>query len=142
MCGATGTSSQEAEFKAIMESYERSISSHKFYKFEGSAHELARLEMDWINPMYYVPLTEKQITENGFDKFDEDLELQWINGYYYENHIKNEVYVPTDLVFYGFKHNSMINVFIMQILLEWRHIMMFVGQKRERLWNYVNEMQL
>lgn len=106
MCGATGTSSQEAEFKAIMESYERSISSHKFYKFEGSAHELARLEMDWINPMYYVPLTEKQITENGFDKFDEDLELQWINGYYYENHIKNEVYVPTDLVFYGFKHNS------------------------------------
>ena len=106
LCGATGTSEKESEFKAVMEGYERAISGNVRHNFFCSAKDLTAMNYNWIDPRLYVPLSNKQVSENGFDYFDKELPIKWIKGYTIKNGVKQTICVPVDLVFYGFTHEA------------------------------------
>ena len=95
--GATSPSYADAVFKATVEGYERWLSSQVRVDFHGSANELNK---PWINPKKYFPLTEEQAKKNGTVPFSKDLPIDWTKGVSFDG---SEIYVPSDIVYYGQK---------------------------------------
>lgn len=98
--GATSTSYVDATFKALIEGYERWASSQVRVDFSGSAKELSR---PWMHPKLIAPLTEEQARKNGVVPFSEDLSINWTKGISFDG---TEIYIPSDIVYYGHKSDK------------------------------------
>lgn len=97
--GATSASSEHAIFKAVIEAHERKVSGISRIDFMGSAKELENLGKAWLDPNDFVPLTREQSDKSRLTVFHENLDISWTKGMYYKDEV--EVYIPTDLVYYG-----------------------------------------
>lgn len=93
--GATSVSYADARFKATVEGYERWLCTVDRSTCFGSAREL---KGRWLDPRKYVPLTEAQAAKCGVAVFDEDLPIGWTMG---KDAYDDQVYVPSDIVYYG-----------------------------------------
>lgn len=100
--GATSLSYEHAVFKANIEAYERKISGCAKVDFIGTAMELEKNSKNWLNPNDYVPLEIGQCEMNNINRFHNRLEIEWTKGYSYES--GDDIYIPTDIVFYGHQH--------------------------------------
>lgn len=101
IAGATSTSYVHAIFKASIEGYERKISGMSRVDFDGSAVELQKSGKPYINPALLAPLTSVQAKNCGVVPFSRALPIQWTKGFSYQQNC--EVYIPTDIVYYGHK---------------------------------------
>ncbi len=95
--GATSPSYADAVFKATIEGYERWLSGQVRVDFHGPANELGK---PWIHPKYIAPLTKEQSKKCGVVPFSEDLPIDWTKGTLFDG---SEIYVPSDIVYYGQK---------------------------------------
>lgn len=95
--GATSPSYAEAVFKATIEGYERYQSSQMRVDFRGSSNQVPG---KWLDPKVYFPLTEEQAKKCGVKFFTNDLVINWTLGANYDG---SDIYVPSDLVYYGQK---------------------------------------
>ena len=102
IAGATSTSYVHAIFKANVEAYERKLSGNARVDFTGTASDLAVKKKKWLNPNEIVPLTKEQHLKSNTSIFSENLDIQWTKGYSYK--LNSDIYIPTDLVYYGHKH--------------------------------------
>ena len=102
MAGATSASYSHAVFKAVIEAYERKISSQVRIDYFGSADDLDKQGLSWLDPTAYVPLTKLQMEKCGVVPFSKTLSIQWTQGFSYID--KTKILVPSDIVYYG--HNS------------------------------------
>ncbi len=98
--GATSSSYADAVFKATMEGYERFQSSRVRIDFHGSAKQVPS---KWLDPRTYFPLTADQVERCGVKYFTENLVINWTLGIDYD---KSEIYIPSDLVYYGQKDHE------------------------------------
>jgi len=98
--GATSPAYADAAFKAVIEGYERWNSSQIRVDYEGSAKDCPGA---WLDPKNYFPLTREQASSCGLKEFTENLPITWVKGFNYDSTGYREVYVPTDLVYYGQK---------------------------------------
>lgn len=98
--GATSPSYADAVFKATIEGHERFQSSQVRVDFRGSAN---RVLGKWLDPKMYYPLTEEQAGKCGVKSFVNDLVINWTLGTNYDG---SEIYVPSDLVYYGQKDDE------------------------------------
>ena len=98
--GATSPSYADAVFKATIEGYERYQSSQVRVDFHGSANQVPG---KWLDPKVYFPLTEEQAKKCGVKFFTNDLVINWTLGTNYDG---SEIYVPSDLVYYGQKDDK------------------------------------
>jgi thiazole/oxazole-forming peptide maturase SagD family component len=94
--GATSPSYADAIFKAVIEGYERWMSGQVRTDFYGSAQELK----NWVNPQLFFPLTKEQTEKCGVTQFLETLSINWTIGKKSDN---SNVFVPSDIVYYGQK---------------------------------------
>lgn len=92
--GGTGTSYNEAVFKAAIEGYERWRSSQVRVDYRGRAKDLK----SWLDPDEYFPLTKEQTEKYGVNYFTPTLSLDWTIG---EKMDGSKIYIPSDLVYYG-----------------------------------------
>lgn len=98
--GSTSSSYVDAAFKAVIEGYEHWRSGILRVDFFGSAKNLNN---NWIHPKLISPLSKEQTEKCGVSYFTEDLEIPWTDG----TDIKgNTVYVPSDIVYYGYETNQ------------------------------------
>lgn len=97
--GATSASSEHAIFKAVIEAHERKVSGMAQIDFLGSAKELEQSGRVWLDPRDIIPLTKEQSDKCGLTVFHENLDIPWTRGVYCKD--KAEIYIPTDLVYYG-----------------------------------------
>ncbi len=95
--GATSPSYADAVFKATIEGYECYQSSQVRVDFRGSANQVPG---KWLDPRAYFPLTEEQAKKCGVKFFMKDLVINWTLGTNYDG---SEIYIPSDLVYYGQK---------------------------------------
>ena len=95
--GATSPSYADAVFKATIEGYERWLSGQVRVDFHGSANEL---DKTWIHPKFIAPLTSEQAAKSGVAYFTNDLPINWTKGVSFNG---SEIYVPSDIVYYGQK---------------------------------------
>lgn len=95
--GATSTSYADAAFKATIEGYERWLSGRVRVDFYGSANELNEA---WAHPKLIAPLTNEQAMKNKLACFTKDLTISWTKGRLFNG---SEIYVPSDIVYYGQK---------------------------------------
>lgn len=95
--GATSTSLQGAMFKAIIEGYERKVSGKSKVDYFGCAKDI---KGEWLHPYDIRTLTDEQIEYLKLTKFTNAVDIHWTKGYYYKN-LHKEVFVPSDLVYYG-----------------------------------------
>lgn len=111
--GATSTSYVDATFKAIIEGYERWRSGQVRVDYYGSANSLK----NWLHPKLIAPLTKDQTEKCGVAYFTKHLEIPWTRGINFDG---SEIYVPSDIVYYGqeskknricFSHSSGIAAF-------------------------------
>ena len=98
--GATSPSYADAVFKATIEGYERYQSSQVRVDFRGSANQVPG---KWLDPRAYFPLTEEQAKKCGVKFFTKDLVINWTLGTNYDG---SEIYIPSDLVYYGQKDDK------------------------------------
>lgn len=98
--GATSPSYADAVFKATIEGYERYQSSQVRVDFRGSANQVPG---KWLDPRAYFPLTEEQAKKCGVKFFTKDLVINWTLGTSYDG---SEIYIPSDLVYYGQKDDE------------------------------------
>jgi sagB-type dehydrogenase domain protein len=98
--GATSTSYADAVFKATIEGYERYQSSQVRVDFRGCANQVPGI---WLDPRVYFPLTEEQARKCGVKFFTNNLVINWTLGTNYDG---SEIYVPSDLVYYGQKDDE------------------------------------
>ncbi|MBR0372505.1 YcaO-like family protein [Candidatus Saccharibacteria bacterium] len=98
--GATSPSYADAVFKATIEGYERYQSSQVRADFRGSANQVPG---KWLDPRVYFPLTEEQAKKCGVKFFTKDLVINWTLGTNYDG---SEIYIPSDLVYYGQKDDE------------------------------------
>ena len=98
--GATSTSYADATFKAVIEGYERWRSSRMRVDFQGSASQVPG---EWLDPREYFPLTEDQADKCNVEFFTEDLSINWTLG---SKHDGSEIYIPSDLIYYGQKDDA------------------------------------
>lgn len=96
VAGATSNSRNFAITKAIIEAYERGCSGIRRVDLSATAHSINSL---WLDPRHIRPLTNEQIRNTELISFDEDLTIDWTEGYYL--HSNHRIFVPSDLVFYG-----------------------------------------
>lgn len=99
--GGTSTSYHGAVLKAIVEAYERKRSGICHFDYFGSSKDLT---CDWISPYSIRPLTNEQINYLKLRKFNEYTHIHWTKGYYKTTN--NEVFVPSDLIYYGKEYCS------------------------------------
>ena len=99
--GATSPSYADAVFKATVEGYERFYSSQVRVDFRGSANEMCGKK--WLDPKLYFPLTEEQAEKCGVKPFTGDLVINWTLGI---DHNGVDVFVPSDLIYYGQKDDE------------------------------------
>lgn len=97
--GATSTSYADAVFKATVEGYERWCSGQVRIDYCGPAKNLK----NWIHPKYIAPLTKEQAKKCGTVYFDENLPIDWTRGMRCDG---QEIYIPSDIVYYGHKSNK------------------------------------
>lgn len=93
--GATSPSYADAVFKATIEGYERFQSSQVRVDFRGSADQILG---KWLDPRIYFPLTKEQAMKCRVKSFANNLVINWTLGTNYDG---SEIYVPSDLVYYG-----------------------------------------
>ncbi|MBI1146764.1 YcaO-like family protein [Candidatus Saccharibacteria bacterium] len=98
--GATSPSYVDAVFKATIEGYERYQSSQVRVDFRGCASQVPG---KWLDPRVYFPLTEEQAKKCGVKFFTNDLVINWTLGTNYDG---SEIYIPSDLVYYGQKNDE------------------------------------
>lgn len=98
--GATSPSYADAVFKATIEGYERYQSSQVRVDFRDCANQVPG---KWLDPKMYFPLTEEQAKKCGVRFFTNDLIINWTLGTNYDG---SEIYVPSDLVYYGQKDDE------------------------------------
>ncbi len=98
--GATGPSYVDAVFKATIEGYERYQSGQVRVDFRGCANQVPG---KWLDPKMYFPLTEEQAKKCGVKFFSNDLVINWTLGTNYDG---SEIYIPSDLVYYGQKDDE------------------------------------
>lgn len=98
--GATSPSYADAVFKATIEGYERYQSSQVRVDFRGSANQVPG---KWLDPRAYFPLTEEQAKKCGVKFFTKDLVINWTLGTNYDG---SEIYIPSNLVYYGQKDDE------------------------------------
>ena len=98
--GATSPSYADAVFKATIEGYERYQSSQVRVDFRGCANQVPG---KWLDPRVYFPLTEEQAKKCGVKFFTNDLVINWTLGTNYDG---SEIYIPSDLVYYGQKDDE------------------------------------
>lgn len=98
--GATSPSYADAVFKATIEGYERYQSSQVRVDFRGCASQVPG---KWLDPRVYFPLTEEQAKKCGVKFFTNDLVINWTLGTNYDG---SEIYIPSDLVYYGQKNDE------------------------------------
>lgn len=101
IAGATSASYSHAVFKANIEAYERKASGFSRVDFEGTARQLEESGKLWANPQLFVPLTSTQAKNCGVVPFSTELDIQWTKGFSIQQH--DDIYVPTDIVYYGHK---------------------------------------
>ena len=94
--GATSPSYADAVFKATVEGYERFLSSQVRSDYFGEASNLK----SWLHPYDYFPLTKEQAEKCGVSYFTKDLLISWTLGRKFDG---TEVYIPSDIVYYGQK---------------------------------------
>ena len=94
--GATSPSYADAIFKATIEGYERFLSSQVRSDYFGKASDLK----SWLHPYDYFPLTKEQAEKCGVSYFTKDLPISWTLDHKFDG---TEVYVPSDIVYYGQK---------------------------------------
>ncbi len=94
--GATSASYAKAFFKATIEGYERWVSSKVRIDYHGKADDLE----NWADPRLLAPLTTEQAKKCRVKTFFESLEIDWTIGKKYNG---EEIFVPSDLVYYGQK---------------------------------------
>ena len=92
--GATSPSYADAIFKATIEGYERFLSGQVRSDYFGKASDLK----SWLHPYDYFPLTKEQAEKCGVSYFTKDLPISWTIGHKFDG---TEVYVPSDIVYYG-----------------------------------------
>ena len=102
--GATSASSNHAIFKAVIEAYERKVSCKSIVDIETSALELTEAGLDWIDPREINPLSQVQAKKCGVKYFIPSLKIQWTKGYSFNKN--KEIYIPTDIVYYGHKYGN------------------------------------
>ncbi len=95
--GATSPSYADAIFKATVEAYERILSSQVRVDFRGPARQL---NDRWLDPKLLAPLTNEQAKRCGVTPFSVDLPINWTKGISLDG---SEVYVPSDVVYYGYE---------------------------------------
>ena len=93
--GATSTSCVDAVFKATIEGYERYQSSQMRVDFRGCANQIIG---NWLDPRIFFPLTSEQAMKCGVKLFTSELVINWTLGV---GHDGSEIYIPSDLVYYG-----------------------------------------
>ena len=98
--GATSPSYADAVFKATIEGYERHQSSQVRVDFRGCANQVPG---KWLDPRVHFPLTEEQAKKCGVKFFTNDLVINWTLGTNYDG---SEIYIPSDLVYYGQKDDE------------------------------------
>lgn len=98
--GSTSPSYVDAVFKATIEGYERYQSSQVRVDFRGCASQVPG---KWLDPRVYFPLTEEQAKKCGVKFFTNDLVINWTSGTNYDG---SEIYIPSDLVYYGQKNDE------------------------------------
>lgn len=95
--GATGSTTAEAVYKAVIEGYERWTSGQVRVDYHGKAKYLKSRYLDTYS---FIPLTPAQIKRSGLVEFNDDLSIDWTVG----RNCNNEgIFVPSDLVYYGYK---------------------------------------
>lgn len=94
--GATSSSYADAVFKATIEGYERWLSGQVRSDYYGAASKLT----NWAHPYDYFPLTKEQAEKCNVAYFTKDLPINWTIGYQFDG---TEIYVPSDIVYYGQK---------------------------------------
>ncbi len=92
--GATGTSYYESCCKAIIEAYERHISSVTRVDYFGVAKETD----SFFTPEQLAPLSIKQRELLGLQPYHSDSKIEWTVD------VTGKYYLPTDFVYYG--HNK------------------------------------
>lgn len=95
--GGTGTTTDEAVFKAVIEGYERWVSGQVRVDYHGSAKHI---DGRYLNPYKMIPLTSQQVEESGLTLFNEELSIDWTIGRNYKN---EGIFIPSDIVYYGQK---------------------------------------
>lgn len=98
--GATSVSYADAIFKATVEGYERWLSGQTRVDFCGPAKELTK---NWLDPRHIIPLTPEQAQKCGIEPFTEDLAINWTLG---TDANGSDIYVPSDLIYYGQKDSK------------------------------------
>lgn len=99
--GATSNSRNFAITKAIIEAYERDCSRNRRVSLSASANSI---NCAWLDPRQIRPLAREQIVNTGLAMFDEDLIIDWTDGYFLNSN--QSILVPSDLVFYGDVHTK------------------------------------
>ena len=95
--GATSSSYADAIFKATVEGYERWLSGQVRVDFHGPATKLAK---PWLDPRLIFTMTKEQSEKEGLTIFSEELPINWTKGTLFDG---TEIYVPSDIVYYGQK---------------------------------------
>ena len=98
--GATSTSYADAVFKATIEGHERFYSGKVRVDFYGSARQITD---NWLDPRLYFPLDDEQVEKCGVQPFAEDLRISWTKGTSSDG---SDIFVPSDLVYYGQKDHE------------------------------------
>lgn len=107
--GANSHSDVIAMFKAVVEAYERKYSTRFTCDKRSSGYELRKAGEKYITPLELVPLTPEQCAKANCYVWGEDITIDWVKGYYATSN--TDVYVPTDVVFYGDNSNTRKRVF-------------------------------
>ena len=106
IASATGHSLEEAQLKALVETYERRISSLPPKKpFRFKIKTLRELGYNVIHPNDYVPTDHRALAEHGLKPVKDNKKYSWVFGTRWNGHI---VLVPLEMVYYGFKHKDRI----------------------------------
>lgn len=90
--GATGSSYYESIFKALVEGYERYLSSCYREDFFGVPYE----GIDFVSLNDLAPLSTKQRIKMGLIEYNEQTPIGWVKD------MTGEHFIPSELVFYGF----------------------------------------
>lgn len=98
--GGASTLSTVAKNKAVVESYERYVSTQSRVDFVGPADSV---DGAWLDPRLIAPISKEQAKRRGLSVFTEELPIGWTCGYMLNG---KSVMVPTDLVYYGHDHGE------------------------------------
>lgn len=96
VASAVGYDYGETRMKAIVEAYERYVSTHTpAHAFTARA---SSLEVTYLSPETFLPLSDSQKASVGLRKFDRARKYVWVSGHDLASNV--EVVIPADAVYY------------------------------------------